>query len=44
MDFEQLHHKASIVCPNGDRRAEGHFVDVINMAPHNRLAKQEERM
>jgi hypothetical protein len=37
MDFEQVLHKASVVCLDGGRRIETHFFDVIKMVADNRL-------
>lgn len=36
MDFEQVRHKASVVCLNSGRCTEGHFVGVTKMVPHNK--------
>ena len=44
MDFERVHHKASVVCLNSGRCTEGHLVGVTEMIPHNRLLGQDDGM
>ncbi len=36
MDFEQVLHKASVVCLIGGRRSKDHFVAVTAMIPHKK--------
>ncbi len=37
MDFEYVRNKASVVCLNSGRCAEGHFLDATKIVPHNRF-------